>query len=266
MKDIKESGFSLLSSIVAVGIFGIIAVAMMRINSSTLETMANARRGGDREALRFMLLEATDCRASLPAGTCTSGEHVDLFRLDRNGDPVKFIEGEGQRFGSVVVRSICNNDGNGLTIKYAYMRRDAVVTCNTADCFLTNPLTKKKFTFASSDEPRNLLFREGVDLCSYRSGGVITTDCYFKEGSCDLGTSPNCSGGPFPNHFFEFSCEDDEIFIDRTCGSDEDAFQFIDHNTFRCKAPVSDNPKGSGTGWYYWRPVINAWGTCCKVR
>ncbi|NRA69364.1 MAG: prepilin-type N-terminal cleavage/methylation domain-containing protein [Pseudobacteriovorax sp.] len=115
----NKSGFSLVGVLIAVGIMGIIATALMRMQSNSFRNAKSLELRTDLEALKKELIENLDCSNTLPddpAVACTTPRFVDIVRS--NGDVFLANGGAtGTKMGAYNLRAICNANQSRLVIQ-----------------------------------------------------------------------------------------------------------------------------------------------------
>lgn len=101
-----KKGFALTSVLVAIGIGGIVAVAMMTLNENALRSAKYVEISTDITEVRQYILKAASCDQTFPGGIfCTSDSPVELLN-----DKGKVIVGKpSQKFGKVEIKAFCNS-------------------------------------------------------------------------------------------------------------------------------------------------------------
>lgn len=157
----SKSGLSLVSVLVALGISGIIAVAMRNILSNSFSAQSSITLRSDLEGLRRTLVVRTDCDRSFKPGiTCPSGTPVTLFT--KSGAVLAKSSGQPSRMGKFALKAECNSDGDGLIVRAGLLRKNKNIDASATADFLPDPLTSVVSTWSS---PNTLLYPEGVILC-----------------------------------------------------------------------------------------------------
>ena len=201
----NQSGMSLVSVLIAIGIAGILMANISTMLTNGFSGSAKISLDIDRDALKSMLLTSTSCGNTLTAGGCTAGTLLDLKRVHKDGSirTIATKSGAGTKFGRITVRAECNSTGDGVVLRSALLSATGNLTSTLSSAFLPEPLTGKLVTWA---DQKSLLFLAGVEMCSnngfhtLQSGLILqwVTGPDFKGKETSASTSV-AFPKPFPN-------------------------------------------------------------------
>ena len=167
MDSEKESGFSLVTVLIGLGLAALLATTAMKMVENQFRGMESVTQKGDKEAIKRNILLA-DCSESLPTGVCTPGEFIEL-KGQQGGNIVTMVSAEVDnptRIGKFALRAECGTDGSSIVVKAALLAPGGRLDSSTAGDFVADPLTKRKYGW-NSDKTR--LLPAGLNLCSTTS-------------------------------------------------------------------------------------------------
>ncbi|MEZ4741700.1 MAG: hypothetical protein R3B45_04515 [Bdellovibrionota bacterium] len=167
MKLNDESGTSILSSIIAVGIIAVVISAASTMNVNSTQVAKSLELTDAKLQLRNQLLKKVDCLQTLNPSidsynkgdnppACTGISFTTLKGKD--GLPV-FKSAKVDRF---LLQASCDPK-NGIVVKAAYVGRNYASSSKTAPEFLKDPLNK--FKTWDFDHEKASLFPEKLGLC-----------------------------------------------------------------------------------------------------
>jgi len=195
---LKQKGMSLISVLVAAGIFLLIAVQMQKQISSSMRGQALLRDLSDLEAMKRLLITTIDCNASMQADPCIyQGQIVALRRGNSNDDFIS-ASGSGTRFGHWTLRAECNDADGDVIVRAARLKPGSLLTSESAEHFLPDPLTGRVYTW---QDTRSLIFPAGLPLCPAGSGNG-------SSGSGSSSVSFYCAGtsAALVNAYANYGC------------------------------------------------------------
>lgn len=235
----SESGFSLVSALVAAGIASIVAVGISNMMSNTFKLQKKSHINDERMNLFNYVRNSISCESTyeelgLEYGKCGTyaDKGIDVYRDDQ-----KFLDADGSMFGDWSVKAFCRDD-SGLDVRVAYMGGGSSV--------LKDPLTKEDLDY---NHPKNIISpipcSEGLGgnagspdmecVTGKRQGntiktskdGVITAYNRGIEGSASWVWGMTCDG-----RYNRMSCalntptntpqDSDVTMPDKSCASDND--------------------------------------------
>ena len=208
----RNSGFSLLGVLVALGFAGGLVLLVGKTLTSSMHGSASFNAKIDRTLIAQFVSERLSCDES-NIYSCSPGQPV-VLRDNNDNVLIKASSVAPTKFGKFAVRAICAADGHGVTLKAARLRSGKSATSTAKADYFPDPLTKQTVTF--SDSSSNLL-PSGIALCSQAKNRL---DCRSVSNSGD----PNTTNGvqaTCPTGFTVVSCagncqgvtNDDDIFI-----------------------------------------------------
>ncbi len=164
----SQSGMALNGVAISLGALGLLSVYMTQSLSVGMRGQKAMENRGDREAVRRMLMDRTDCSLTITTA-CTPGTLMPVYRQGSGGGAVPLISASVStptRYGVWALRSECNATGDGLTIRAATLAANGtLLSTNDAD-FVPDPLTRKITKWSN---PQSLVMPSGVSLCPISS-------------------------------------------------------------------------------------------------
>ncbi|NRA67184.1 MAG: hypothetical protein HRU19_22060 [Pseudobacteriovorax sp.] len=135
-----DDGFSLISTLVAMGVAGILAIFIVRMTSNNVNATAKVTHTSERGLLRNMIWEAKSCDRVMP---CQPNQAVQLERERPNGSVTVLVANQPPltRFGRHTVRATCNSQGDGIIVE------SLILNDNSGG--YRDPLTKKSLPLAA---------------------------------------------------------------------------------------------------------------------
>ena len=252
MRANRNSGFSLLGVLVALGVAGALVVLLDKVLTNSMQGTASFSAKTDRTFIAQYVSERLSCEES-NIYSCSPGQPV-VLRDSNDNVLIKSRPATPTRFGKFAVRAICAKDGQGAILTAARLRPGKSANSTAKSDYLPDPLTKQTVRF--SDNSASLL-PSGIAMCTQTKNRL---DCLSVSKSGNPSTT-NGIQGTCPEDFTVVSCSgnckgvtnDDDIFI----------YQAND------PTPPGITPNGcyyedkncSSTG----TPVIRVRATCCRV-
>ncbi|MEY4064704.1 MAG: hypothetical protein RIR26_912 [Pseudomonadota bacterium] len=175
---------NLTSALIAAGLTGLIAVAMVRILGDSAKHQKSIEMKNDSESVKMVLMRRVDCDLTIrEIGTsCVPGALVEL-KEKRGGKTETLVSKEDPptRFGKIAVRAECTPDGQGVMVKHAWLRKGKSINSENPNDFYDDPVFNKKLSW--NDSKTSLLFQSGLNICTLngRSNGSLP-GCYVSRG------------------------------------------------------------------------------------
>ncbi len=169
-----ETGHSLLSVLVGVGLLGLLSKFVIDSTLLGKKAQASLSKTSDRVLLERHLRRGTSCDLSLTPSTCPSQGPIEIS-AKVNGVTRTFISRDGTRFGEYVVRAECAPD-NGSIIARAVRVRPGASLASLSDKDITpDPLTG---AIVGWNDPRSLVYPAGKTLCPDSDGQEFAKVAY----------------------------------------------------------------------------------------
>lgn len=168
---------------VAAGVMGLVAVAVMKSMSTSFSASASLRLITDKEAIKRTLLARTSCADSYTFTICSSpGQVVEL--VDKNGNTVISASAPFTQMGDFTLKAECTANMQGIQVRAARMAEGGTIFSTQEKFFIQDPFTKIRPTWAS---PLSLLFPVGTQLCpdgtTMSPGETTNPEEYFVHNS-----------------------------------------------------------------------------------
>lgn len=141
------------------------------------------------------VLTRSACQESMSAmgGSCVPGALVEIKKKSATGAISPFISriNPPTRFDQIALRAECNASGDGIVLRYAWLRKGATLTATADADFLPHPVLKLKTKWSDQG---SLLFPAGVDICG-GSGLPVSPTMHSAHGLGVSGCLTTSSGG-----------------------------------------------------------------------
>jgi len=110
-----EEGISLVSTVVAMGILGIMIVIMSSFLTNSIKAKARVEQDTDLLAISHMLLTGISCGKTFEKFTCAPGKRVTLRQELTDGSSRTLVEAKGVSSGSTILAAAINS-GTALNV------------------------------------------------------------------------------------------------------------------------------------------------------
>ena len=177
----SEQGISLIATLVAVAVMGILASVLTQLMTNMMRTSQHLEIKGDRQALKQLILESLSCSETFKptAEEVCRQPRITLKGKHPDGTPFDIISSAGSKYGRWTYRAECNSSKQ-VVVRATLAKSLSAISSNNRDDFLPDPLNKKQYTW-SADE--SLVFPSGTSLCGtgYKLVNIVTST---YQGQC----------------------------------------------------------------------------------
>ena len=222
-----QKGYSIVAILVTVALSSLVFGVANQFFSSNMKMSRNFSHENDLRMIRDMVKNLTSCTDTIPLGTCTDDQILEIRRLgpdsgtpgdvlisDDGGDPTKF--------GKWTVRAECQN--NSIVFRAALLATSGSLNSTAPEDFKAN-MQGNVFTW---NETETLLFPQGVAMCGGHLTGFVcqtvdnqaltedvTVTC--PVGYSVMGCSTACSGRSQDTRVYMDSATNSCTTKDRQC-------------------------------------------------
>ncbi|MEZ4741699.1 MAG: hypothetical protein R3B45_04510 [Bdellovibrionota bacterium] len=164
----NQSGMSLISLIIGLGISGIAITALTRYSDHSLKAATSAQLLSEKIQLRHIITQEIDCQNTLnPSGApydklpplCKNLKITSL--KNKKGNQIF----KSEKLGRFIFALSCDPD-NGLTVKSALVKKSYTTKAKKIE-FLKDPLNNKEWDFSYE---KSMLFPQELGLCGEMFG------------------------------------------------------------------------------------------------